>query len=84
MVNDLRELLSANVASPPHDDLEMATVLTSGRRRVRRRRLTALGGTAAVTAVLVATASLTSLNVRAARLRERGGSAAERTDASTG
>lgn len=62
MVNDLRDLLNDNVTSPPHDHLEMRAVLARGRRRVRRRRLAALGGTAVVTAVLVATASLTSLN----------------------
>ena len=47
MVNELRELLSDNVASPPHDGLDLGAVLAGGRRRVRRRRLVVLGGTAA-------------------------------------
>lgn len=62
MVNDLRELLSANVASPPQDHLDLGAVLAGGRRRVRRRRLAALGGTALATAAIVATGSLASLD----------------------
>ncbi|HEY0773176.1 MAG TPA: hypothetical protein VGD51_03775 [Nocardioidaceae bacterium] len=61
MVNDLRELLSDNVASPPPDSLDLGAVLAGGRRRVRRRRLATLGGTALATAALVATGSLVSL-----------------------
>jgi hypothetical protein len=61
MVNDLRELLSETVASPPRDDLDVGTVLAGGRRRVRRRRsLTILGGTALATAAVVVTGSLAS------------------------
>ncbi len=62
MVNDLRELLRGDVASPPHDNLDLGAVLAGGRRRVRRRRLAVLGGTALATAVVVATGSLASLN----------------------
>jgi hypothetical protein len=62
MVNDLRELLSANVASPPHDKLDLGVVLAGGRRRVRRRRLAALGGTALATAAVVLIGSLALLN----------------------
>ncbi|HET6562135.1 MAG TPA: hypothetical protein VFG72_09690 [Marmoricola sp.] len=58
MVNELRQLLSDNVASPPHDELDLGAVLAGGRRRVRRRRLAVLGGTAVATAAIVATASL--------------------------
>ncbi len=58
MVNDLRELMSANVASPPHDKLDLGAVLAGGRRRVRRRRVAVLGGTALATAALVVTGSL--------------------------
>ncbi len=61
MVNDLHTLLSANVASPPHDNLDLEAVLAGGRRRVRRRRAT-LGGTALATAALVVTGSLAWLN----------------------
>ena len=61
MVNDLRELLSDNVASPPHDSLDLGAVLAGGRRRVRRRRLTTLGGTALATAAMVVVGSLASL-----------------------
>lgn len=60
MVNDLRELLSGTVAAPPHDNLDLATVLAGGRRRARRRRLAALGGTALATAAVVVTGSLVS------------------------
>ena len=62
MVNDLRELLRGDVASPPHDNLDLRAVLAGGRRRVRRRRLAVLGGAALATAVVVATGSLASLN----------------------
>ena len=62
MVNDLRELLRGDVASPPHDNLDLGAVLAGGRRRVRRRRLAAIGGTALATAALVAAGSLASLN----------------------
>jgi hypothetical protein len=59
MVNELRELLRENVASPPPDDFDMAAVLMGGRRRVRRRRgLAAVGGTALATAVVVGLTSL--------------------------
>jgi hypothetical protein len=61
MVNELRELLSANVASPPHDDLDLGAVVAGGRRRVRRRRLVVLGGTALATA-MIATVSFALLN----------------------
>ena len=62
MVNDLRELLRRDVVSPPHDNLDLGAVLAGGRRRVRRRRLAAIGGTALATAALVAAGSLASLN----------------------
>ena len=61
MVNDLRELLSDNVTSPPHDKLDLGTVLVGGRRRLRRRRIAVLGGTALATAAVVVTGSLASL-----------------------
>jgi hypothetical protein len=61
MVNDLRELLRRDAASPPHDNLDLATVLAGGRRRLRRRRLAALGGTTLATGALVVTASLAGL-----------------------
>lgn len=53
MVNELRELLRDNVASPPHDDGDLSAVLRNGRRRVRRRRLASVGGTAIVAAAVV-------------------------------
>jgi len=65
MVNDLRELLRHNVASPPHDNLDLGAVLAGGRSRVRRRRrLAALSGTALATAAIVVTGSLASLDAR--------------------
>jgi hypothetical protein len=58
MVNDLRQLLSDNVASPPHDDLDLGRVVAGGRRRVRRRRAAVIGGTALATAAIVVGGSL--------------------------
>ncbi len=57
MVNDLRELLSSNVVSPPPDQLDLGAVMVAGRRRVRRRRVAALGATALSTAAVVAAGS---------------------------
>jgi hypothetical protein len=64
MVNDLRELLSSNVVSPPPDDLDLGAVLAAGRRRVRRRRVAALGATALSTAAVVAAGSFLVLGGR--------------------
>lgn len=58
MVNELRDLLHSNVASPPHDTVDLATVLKSGRRRVRRRRFAAAGGTAVAGAAVIGLTSL--------------------------
>ena len=57
MVNDLRDLLSGTVASPPHDDLDLETVLAGGRSRVRHRRFAFFGGAALATAAVVVTGS---------------------------
>ncbi len=64
MVNDLRELLTGNVASPPHDDLDLGAVLAGGRRRVRRRRIAALGGAALATAAVVVSGSVVLQDAR--------------------
>jgi hypothetical protein len=59
MVNELRELLRENVASPPPDDIDLTAVLSGGRRRLRRRRgLAVVGGAALATAAVVALTSL--------------------------
>ena len=58
MVNDLRELMSTTTASPPPDTFELGSVLRDGRRRVRRRRLAVLAGTAAATATIAVGASV--------------------------
>lgn len=58
MVNELRDLLHANVASPPHDTVDLSAVLQGGRRRVRRRRIAAAGGTAAACAAVIGLTSL--------------------------
>ncbi len=58
MVNDLRELLNDSVAAPPHDNLDVGAVLAGGRRRLRRRRLAVVGGTAIATAGIVVAGSL--------------------------
>lgn len=62
MVNDLRELLSTSAGSPPPDSLDLEAVLTAGRRRVRRRRVATLGGTAFAAAGLVLAGALVSVN----------------------
>lgn len=61
-MNNLRELMHDTVASPPAGELHLGPVLTAGRRRVRRRRVRAFGGTALATAAVVATVSLVSLD----------------------
>ena len=61
-MNNLRELLHDTVASPPAGELPLGPVLTGGRRRVRRRRVMAVGGTALATAAVVVTVSLVSLD----------------------
>src|SRR5690606_12185628 len=53
VVNELRELLHENVATPPAERGDLAAVLAGGRRRVRRRRLTAVAGTAVASAAVV-------------------------------
>ncbi len=58
MVNDVRDLLNEAVASPPHDELDVQGILSGGRRRVRRRRLAVVGGTALATAAIVGIGSV--------------------------
>ena len=58
MVNELRELLRDTAAIPPADDRDLAFVLRTGRRRVRRRRLAVVGGTAIATAAVVGLATV--------------------------
>ena len=62
MVNDLRDLLRSSASAPPHDPLDLDAVLATGRRRVRRRRIAVLGGTALATAAIVVTGSVAALN----------------------
>ena len=45
MVNELRDLMREASAGPPEETRDLATVLGSGRRRVRRRRAGIAGGT---------------------------------------
>ncbi len=58
MVNDLRELMRENVAAPPPDHLDVASLVRTGRRRVRVRRAGVVGGTVAVVAAVVAGTTL--------------------------
>jgi hypothetical protein len=58
MVNELRELLRSNADSGPQDHVDMRVVLQGGRRRVRRRRLTAVGGTALASAAVIGLTTL--------------------------
>ena len=53
MVNELRELMRDTAGTAPTDDRDLAVVLRAGRRRVRRRRFTVVGGTALATAAVV-------------------------------
>ena len=53
MVNDLKELMRENVAAPPPDHLDIATVVVAGRRRVRARRTTLASGVAALAVAAV-------------------------------
>ena len=62
MVNELRELLRDNVASPPPDHADLVSVLASGRRRVRRRHRMVAGGVALATAAVVSVGSWTWLH----------------------
>lgn len=57
-MNELSELMRENVADPPPDHLDVATVLSGGRRRVRARRTAALGGTAVLVAGALVGATL--------------------------
>lgn len=54
MVNDLKDMLRANVAAPPSDDLDLHEIVGAGQRRVRSRRRVALGSAALATAAVVA------------------------------
>ncbi|WP_395657505.1 hypothetical protein [Nocardioides sp.] len=56
MVNELKELMRQNVASPPPDDLDLQAVLGAGRRRVRVRRSAGAGAAALATAAVVTVA----------------------------
>ena len=51
-MNDLKDLLRQNVATPPPDHLDLAELVHAGRRRVRGRRV-ALGGAALTLAAMV-------------------------------
>ncbi len=53
MVNELRALMRDTADTAPADDRDLSVVLRAGRRRVRRRRLTVVGGTALATAAVV-------------------------------
>jgi hypothetical protein len=58
MVNELRELLRGNAEFEPQDHVDITAVLRGGRRRVRRRRLTAVGGTALASAAVIGLTTL--------------------------
>ena len=58
MVNELRELLRSNADSGPQEPVDLSDVLKGGRRRVRRRRLTAVGGTALASAAVIGLTTL--------------------------
>ncbi len=57
-MNELSQLMRDTVAHPPHDDRDLAAVLRTGRRRVRRRRVGFLGGTALASAAVVVIGAL--------------------------
>lgn len=53
MVNDLKDLMRGSVADAPSDDIDVASVVATGRRRVRTRRMTFGAGVATLTAAAV-------------------------------
>jgi hypothetical protein len=53
MVNDLRRLLHDSVTAPPADRMQLADVLDTGKRKVRRRRVAALTGIAAAVVCVI-------------------------------
>lgn len=54
MVNDLKDLLHENVADAPADHLDVAALVSQGRRRRRDRRRLQVAGSAALAAAAVA------------------------------
>lgn len=58
MVNDLKDLMRANVAAPPPDELDVAGLVGAGQRRIRTRRRVALGSAALATAAVVTAGAL--------------------------
>lgn len=58
MVNDLKALMRENVAAPPPDHLDIATVVVAGRRRARTRRTTLASGLAALAVAAVSVAAV--------------------------
>jgi hypothetical protein len=54
VVNDLKDLMRANVAAPPPDELDLHDLVGAGQRRVRNRRRAATGGAALATAAVLA------------------------------
>ena len=54
MVNDLEELMRANVAAPPPDHLDLNALVVAGRGRLRRRRRLITGGAAVLVVGAVA------------------------------
>lgn len=57
MVNDLKDLMRQNVATPPPDHLDLDSLVTAGRRRRRTQRLRTGAVVVAVVAVLAVGAS---------------------------
>ncbi|WGX96163.1 hypothetical protein [Nocardioides sp. L-11A] len=60
MVNEMRALLHEAASTPPADDIDLAAVLSGGRRRVRRRRARFAGGLAVAVVGVVAAGGLVS------------------------
>ncbi|HSE10638.1 MAG TPA: hypothetical protein VLB29_18385, partial [Nocardioidaceae bacterium] len=58
MVNELRDLLRDNAESTSPDHGDLSAVLRGGRRRVRRRRLVAVAGTAIASAAVIGLTSV--------------------------
>ncbi len=58
MVNELKQLMRENVAAPPPDHLDLDSLVSAGRRRVRSRRAGVVGGAGLLVAGIFVTTAV--------------------------